>query len=40
MIYSATFFSILMWVSLAGLVVDFAFQLWYNIVDFENKTLW
>jgi len=40
MIYSANFFSILMWVCLIGLIVDFGFQLWYNIVDFKNKSLW
>ncbi|MDQ0343470.1 hypothetical protein J2S14_002285 [Lederbergia wuyishanensis] len=40
MFYSLTFFNILMWVSLIGLVVNFAFQLWYNIVDFKNKNLW
>lgn len=40
MYYSRIFFIVLIVVSMIGLIVDFGFQLWYNIEDFKNKTLW
>jgi len=40
MFYSSGFFTVLIWLSFIGLIIDFGFQIWYNIVDFKNKSLW
>lgn len=37
MIYTRSFFSVLLWICLAGLIIDFGFQLWYTIVDFKTR---
>lgn len=40
MFYSEAFFKWLIWLCLAGLIIDFVFILWYHITDFKQKALW